>query len=187
MIDAILATSRDRMKKALEVTNQDVSGIRSGRATPALVENIVISAYDGSQKLKVMEMATITTMDAKTVVIAPYDPSVIADIERGIQEAKRGLTPVVDGDIIRITIPPLSQERREEYIKLARVKLEAGRVMIRQIRHDAMRTFKKEAEAKTISEDERKVAEKKTQEMTDEMIAEIESIGEKKEAELLQV
>jgi ribosome recycling factor len=187
MIDAILAATRDHMKKALEVTNQDLSGIRSGRATPALVENIVISCYGGSQHLKIMEMATITTMDAKTIVIAPYDPSVVTEIERGIQEANRGLTPVVDGEIIRITIPPLSAERRGEYIKLAKTKIEAGRVMVRQIRHEAMRDLKKGAEAKTISEDERKHAEKKAQEMTDEIIAEIDSLGQKKEAELLQV
>ncbi len=187
MIDTILAVTRDRMRKALEVTNQEISGIRSGRATPVLVENIVIAAYGGTQHLKVMEMATITTMDAKTIVIAPYDPSVIADIEHGIQESNRGLSPVVDGEIIRITIPPLSEERRQEYIKLARTKLEAGRIMIRQVRHEAMRDLKKEVDGKTISEDQDKHAQKQVQEMTDEMIAEIDTIGEKKEAELLQV
>jgi ribosome recycling factor len=187
MIDSILSFTRDHMKKALEVTNQDISGIRSGRATPMLVENIVIAAYGGSQHLKVMEMATITTMDAKTIVIAPYDPSVIAEIEKGITDANRGLSPVVDGELIRITIPPLSEERRQEYIKLEKTKLEAGRVMIRQIRHEAMRELKKEADAKTISEDQQKHAERLVQEMTDEIIAEIDTIGEKKEAELLQV
>lgn len=187
MIDSILAIARDHMKKALGVTNEDISGIRSGRATPMLVENIVISAYGGTQHLKVMEMATITTMDAKTIVIAPYDPSVIAEIEKGIQEANRGLSPVVDGELIRITIPPLSEERRQEYIKLAKTKLEAGRVMIRQVRHEAMRELKKDADAKTISEDQQKHAERLVQEMTDEIIAEIDTIGEKKESELLQV
>lgn len=175
------------MKKALEVTSQDIAGIRSGRATPALVENIVIACYGGSQHLKLMEMATITTMDAKTIVIAPYDPSVIDEIEKGIMEANRGLTPVVDGELIRISIPPLSEERRQEYIKLAKVKLEAGRVMIRQIRHEAMHTLKKLSDDKTISEDEQKHGERLTQELTDEMIAEIDSFGAKKEAELLQV
>ena len=187
MVDQILQVTRDRMKKALEVINTDLSSIRSGRATPALVENVVIAAYGGSQHLRVMEMATITTMDAKTIVISPYDPATLADLEKGIQAGSSGLTPVVDREIIRITIPPLSEERRLEYIKLARVKLEAGRVMIRQVRHDAMKDLKKLADGKTISEDEQKHGERLVQEMTDEMIADVDAIEKKKETELLQV
>jgi ribosome recycling factor len=187
MVDAILAKTHDHMKKALEVTMGDLATIRSGRATPALVENMVISAYGGTQHLRVMEMATITTMDAKTIVIAPYDPSIIIEIEKGIQEANTGLTPVIDGEIIRISIPPLSAERRVEYIKLAKAKLESGRVMIRQMRHEAMKNLKNAADEKTISEDQQKYGDKLVQEMTDEMIAEIDSLGTKKEAELMQV
>ncbi len=187
MLEPILNTTRDRMRKALEITQTDLSSIRSGRATPALVENIVIPAYGGSQRLKLMEMATITTMDAKTIVISPYDPSQIAEIEKGILEANTGVNPVVDGEIIRITIPPLSEERRQEYIRLAKTKLEGGRVMVRQVRGDAMRDLKKAEEAGTINEDQRKHAEKMVQELTDEMIAELDGVGERKEAELLQV
>lgn len=187
MIEPILNQTRDHMKKALGVTQQDLSSVRSGRATPALVENMIIPAYGGAQRLKLMEMATITTMDAKTIVISPYDPSQIADIEKGIFEANTGLTPVVDGDIIRITIPALSEERRREYLKLAKAKLEAGRIMIRQIRGEGMRELKKLEEGKTISEDEQKHGERLIQELTDEMIAEIDGLGEKKEAELMQV
>lgn len=187
MIDAILAKTRDHMKKAFEVTQGDLGSIRSGRATPALVENISITAYGGSQKLRVLEMATITTMDAKTLVIAPYDSATLVDIEKGIGTAGSGLVPVVDGEIIRITIPPLSTERRQEYMKLAKAKLESGRVMIRQIRHEAMRDLQKDADAKTISEDQQKHGERLVQELTDEMIADIDALGTKKEAELLQV
>ncbi len=187
MVDTILQKTRDHMKKALEVTNQDLSTIRSGRATPALVENIMIASYGGSQHLRLMEMATITTMDAKTIVIAPYDPSQLAEIEKGILAGSSGLTPVIDRDIIRISLPPLSEERRIEYIKLAKTKLEGGRIMIRQIRHEAMKNLKKEADEKTISEDQQEHGDKLVQEMTDEMIAEIDAIGAKKEAELLQV
>lgn len=187
MIEATLNTAREKMKKALDVSRNDIASIRSGRATPALVENLVIMAYGGSQRLRVMEMATITTMDAKTIVIAPYDPSTVAEIEKGILAGSTGLTPVVDKEIIRITIPPLSEERRMEYIKLAKVKLEAGKVMVRQIRGDAMRDMKKLEEAKSISEDERKHGEKLVQELTDEMIAEIDTMAARKEQELLQV
>lgn len=187
MIDALLNQTRDRMKKAIEVTAGDLSSIRSGRATPALVDHIVIAAYGGSQRLKVMELATITTMDAKTLVISPYDPSIIGEIEKGIQEANTGLTPVVDSDIIRITIPPLSQERRGEYIKLASAKVEGGRIMVRQVRQDAMRQTKKLAEHGEISEDDQSHTEKKIQEFTDEMVADLDGLLERKEAELLQV
>lgn len=175
------------MKKALDVTRTDLSSIRSGRATPVLVENIMVSAYGGSQHLRVKEMATITTLDAKTIVISPYDPSTIGEIEKGILAGSSGLTPVIDREIIRITIPPLSEERRHEYIKLAKAKLEGGRIMVRQIRGDAMRELKKAEEGNTISEDQRKHGERLVQELTDEMIAEIDTMGAHKEQELLQV
>lgn len=187
MIDALLASTRDRMKKALEVTRMDLSSVRSGRATPALVENIVVAVYGGTQHLKVMEIGTITASDSKTIVISPYDPSIIAEIERGIAAANTGLNPVVDGEVVRISIPPLSEERRQEYQKLAKAKLESGKVMIRQVRHDAMKEIANAFSAKDIGEDEKKGGEKKVQELTDEIIAEIDAMGEKKEQELMQI
>lgn len=187
MIDPITNHAREQMKKAIEVTRTDISSIRSGRATPALVENIVVSVYGGTQKFKLMELATITTMDAKSLVIAPFDASVLIEIEKGLVAANTGLTPVIDGDIIRISLPPLSEERRQEYMKLARVKLEAGRIMVRQVRAEAMKDLKKLEADGQISEDERKHGEKVIQELTDEIIAEIDTLGERKEAELLQV
>jgi len=187
MIDTILSQTRVKMQKAVEVTKNDLSSIRSGRATPALVENIVIIAYEGSQKLKVMEMATITTSDAKSIVITPFDPSTTQDIVKGIQESHSGLNPVSDGEVIRVSIPPLSQEQREEYSKLAHAKLEGGRIMIRQVRQEAMKDVKKEKEEKLITEDQEKVGEKKVQDLTDQMIEELEAIGKRKEEELMQV
>lgn len=184
MIDTLINQAREKMRKAIAVTQNDLSSIRSGRATPALVEHIVIPAYGGTQRMRLMEMATITTMDVRTIVIAPYDPSQAGDIEKGILEANVGLTPVIDGEIIRISIPPLSEERRLEYLKLAKTKLEAGRVMVRQIRGDAMRDIKR---LEDVSEDQQKHGERNIQELTDEMIAEVDSLGEKKETELLQV
>ncbi len=187
MLEQLISQTRDKMRKAIEITTQDLSSIRSGRATPALVENISIAAYGGTQRLKVRELATITTLDAKTIVIAPFDPSIVHEIEKGIQESNNGLTPVVDGEVIRISIPSLTEERRQEYIKLAKTKLEAGRIMVRQVRQDGMHAIKKAATEKEIDEDQQKLAEKKVQELTDEMIADIDSMGERKEQELLQV
>ena len=187
MIEPILNETREKMRKALEVTSNDLASIRSGRANPALVENVVVSVYGGTQHLKIMELSTITTMDSRTIVISPFDPSIIAEIERGLMEANIGLTPVVDGEIIRISIPLLTEERRHEYIKLAKTKLEAGRIMVRQVLAEAMKDLKKMVADNAISEDEQKLGEKHVQELTDEMIAEIDRLGEKKETELLQV
>lgn len=187
MIEQLLASTRDRMKKAIEVLRTDLASIRSGRATPALVENIVVPVYEGTQHLKLMELATITTMDAKTIVIAPYDPSVITEIQRGVEAANIGVAPAIDGEIIRISLPPLSEERRMEYIKLAKTKLESGRVMVRQVRHDAMKDIAKAEDSGDLSEDQKTLGEKKVQELTDEMVAEIDAMGKNKEQELLQV
>lgn len=186
-MEQTIAQAKDKMRKAVEVTSQDLTSIRSGRATPALAENIIIAAYGGSQRLKLVELAMISTSDTKTLIISPYDPSIIGEIEKGILEANIGLTPVVESEIIRISIPALSQERRMEYIKLAHTKLEAGRVMIRQVRQEAMRNLKRRQDEKAISEDQHKHGEKTIQALTDEMIAEIDALGERKEAELLQI
>jgi len=187
MIDVILSQTKEKMRKAVEVTRLDLLSIRSGRATSSLVENIVITAYEGTQKLRVMEMATISVPDAKMIVLTPYDPTTREDLIKGIQAGSASLTPVSDGDVLRITIPSMSQEQREEYIKLAHTKLEGGRIMIRQVRQEAMKDLKRELEQNLISEDQEKVGEKKVQELTDEMIGEIDGIGERKEQELLQV
>lgn len=186
-MENVLETTRQRMAKAIVVVREDLATIRSGRAIPALVEHITIAAYGGSQRLKVKELATITTQDAKTLLVTPYDPSIVGEIEKGLFEANVGLTPVVDRAVIRISIPPLSEERRREYIKLAKTKLEAGRIMIRQVRQEGMKDLKRLVDGKTISEDQKKHGEKMIQDLTDEMTAEIDALGEKKEAELFHV
>lgn len=187
MDDQYTSELRGQMQKALEVTKTDIGTIRTGRATPALIESMIISAYGGSQKLKVMEMATITTQDNRTLLVSPFDPSTKEELFKGIQETNSGLTPVIDGEQIRITIPPLSEERRQEYLKLAKAKLEGGRIMIRQIRHEEMAKLKRAFEAKEITEDDRKRGEKHLQEVTDAMISEIDNLGAQKEKELMQI
>lgn len=172
------------MTKVLDVLKTDIATVRTGRATPSLVENIVISAYSGSAKLKVMELATIAAQDTQTLVITPFDQVTIHEIEKGIQEASTGLNPVVDSPVIRISIPPLSQERREELIHLMKQKLENGRVMIRQARQEAMNEVKK---ADDLSEDDKKHLEKEIQRVTDDFMAQVEAMGKQKEDELLQM
>lgn len=187
MLDQILTDARSKMSKSFEITREDVATVRTGRATSALIENMIITAYEGTQKLKLKELATITTQDSKTLLVAPFDINITPEIQKSIQDAKTGLTPSQDGEVIRVTIPPLSEERRREYIKLMKTKLEGGRIMIRQIRQESMKEVKKMKEDNTLTEDERHTAEKKIQEITDEFIKSLDKLGSKKEQELMQV
>jgi len=183
-MDPIIQSTSQNMSKVLDVIKSDIATVRTGRATPSLVENIVISAYGGSAKLKVMELATIGASDPQTLVITPFDNSTIHEIEKGIQEANTGLNPVVDSPVIRISIPPLSKERREELIHLMKQKLENGKIMIRQNRQEAMNEVKKD---EGLSEDDTRRLEKEIQRVTDEFMGQIDGMGKKKEEELLQM
>ena len=176
-----------KFQKVLDLQISDIGTIRTGRATPALVENIIVPAYDGTQRLKIVELAGISAPDPTQIVISPWDRSIIGDIRKGILEANVGMNPSIDGEVIRITMPPLTTEDREKYVKLLGHKLEVGRVMVRQIRGDEMHDIKKKFEAKEMSEDEKFGQEKRLQELTDRFIAKIEEMGEKKKQELLQI
>lgn len=178
---------RQRMQAALEAVRQDAGSIRTGRATSALVENIMIDAYGGQQKLRVMELATITAPDPQSIVISPWDKSIVGDIKKGIEQANVGLTPVIAGEVIRINIPALTTEDRENYIKLLHQKLENGRITIRQARQEGMHAVRDAFEKKEISEDQKVVQEKRLQEITDEYIGKIEEVGETKEKELRSI
>ncbi len=178
---------RPRMEKALEILRTEVSSIRTGRATSALIENIVCPVYGGTQKLKVVELGTITAPDPNTLAITPWDASIIGEIRQGIQGANVGLTPIIDGAVIRIAVPALTQERREEYIKLLHRHLENGRIMIRQIRHDKMVEIKRAFDEKELPEDDHFRLEEDLQKITDEFMEKIEDLGNKKEEELRAV
>lgn len=184
-MDQILSETQKRISKIMEVLKTDLGTIRTGRATPSLIENVVISAYGGSARLKVMELATIAATDTSTLVITPFDQSTIHEIEKSIQEANIGLNPVVDGQVVRISIPPLSTERREELIKSVKHKLENGRIMVRQARHEGMTDIKKLKEKNELSEDDVTRAEKEIQKIVDSTSEEIDSLGKQKEQELL--
>ncbi len=178
---------RRQMDEALQFLVRDISSIRTGRASAALVEDILIPAYGGQQTLRIMELASINTPDAQTIVIEPWDKSIIGDIKKGIMESNLGMNPNIDGSIIRLVLPPMTQEDREKYVKLLRTKLENGRIMVRQIRGDVKKEIDKLFENKEITEDEKFRQEKLLQEITDEFTKKIDEVGESKEKELLQV
>lgn len=184
LMDPVITTTKQKLQKVLDVLKDDLATIRTGKAAPALVENIVVMAYGGTTKLKVMELATVGAPDIKTLVITPFDPSTIHELQKGIEIASAGFNPIIDGNLLRISVPPLSQERREELIKAMRHKLENGRVMVRQVRHEMIEDMKKDYEGR---EDDIKRFEKEVQKAIDDTIEIIESWGKQKEQELLQI
>jgi ribosome recycling factor len=175
------------MVEVVELVTSDVASIRTGRATPALVEDLQISVYGGRQKLKVNELATINIADSQAMTIDPWDKSIIGEIKKGIDMANVGLSPMIDGEIIRINLPPVTTEDREKFVKLLNTKLENGKIMVRQIRGDSMRDIREAFEKKELTEDEKFNQEKRLQEITDKYVENIEKIGSRKKEELLQV
>lgn len=183
-MDSILQQTSIQMSKAIHMLQSDLSTIRTGRASPSLVDNLVISVYAGTTHMKVVELATISSSDTQTLIISPYDSSILGEIQKGIQEANIGLNPSNDGTVIRISVPPLSEERRQDLIHLMKQKLENGKILVRQNRHDALNEIKK---SELLSEDETRRLEKEIQKLTDDFIAKIDNLGIKKEQELLQI
>ncbi|MCH7640732.1 ribosome recycling factor [Patescibacteria group bacterium] len=179
--------TRKRMLEVLDLVASDIASIRTGRATPAIVQDLKVAVYDGQQKLKINELATITSEDAKSIVIDPWDKSVIGEIRNGILKANIGLNPTIDGEIIRISLPPLTTEDRERFVKLLSKKAEQGRIMIRQIRGEGIKNIKDAFEKKEVTEDEKFNQEKSLQELTDEHVSKIDELGEVKKGELLQI
>jgi ribosome recycling factor len=175
------------MQKVIEVLKNDLATVRTGRASSSLVENISVSVYGGTARMKIIELATISVPDQHALLITPYDGSIIGEIKKGIEEANTGMTPVISEQNIRIAIPPLSEERRKELIHLMKQKLENGKIMLRQQRHDAMDQIKKQEADNALTEDDKTRLEKDVQKLTDDYSAEVDAMGKKKEEELLQI
>ncbi len=172
-----------RMDKIVDIFVNDIGTIRTGRATPGLIENIVVTVY-GTQKMRLIELGSIGVPDVRSLTFQPWDTAAIREIANGIQAANLGFNPVVDGAIIRIALPMLTVEQREEYVKLLGRKLEGARNLIRDARGDERRKVMEAKNNKTISEDEFKRDEAELQKMTDEYIGRLEEISKKKEIEI---
>ena len=176
-----------RMQKAIEHLKGELAQIRTGRATPALVENLKVDVYAGSQKLTIKELGAISVPEPQELVVSPWDKTIISEITSGIAAANIGLTPVVDGELIRIKIPPLTNERRKDFIRQLHQKLELYRVEIRQIRHEVLEEIRKKKNSGEISEDEAERSEKQLQETVTEFIEKIDLLGEQKEKDIMSV
>ena len=178
----VLKEIEDSMKKAIEATKRELAELRSGRANPKMVEGIRVDYYGTPTLLK--ELATIGVPEARMVVISPYDPSSLKDIEKAILQSELGITPVNDGKIIRLIVPPLSEERRDELIKIVKKIGEEGKISTRTIRRDGKEKIKGLEKSKKISEDERFKSEEELQKVTDKHSKDIDRIIEEKEKEL---
>lgn len=185
MASQTLRTIEDKMKKVVDGLKQDLATIRTGRASPALIEHLKVE-YAGAI-MPLNQIASISVPEAKLLIVQPWDPGSIRGIEKAIQTSGLGLNPISDGKIIRINIPPLSEERRQELIKVVRTRVEERKVMVRNLRRDVMEEMKELEKNKEISQDEHKRALVQLQKITDGFIDETDKVGKAKEAELRQV
>jgi len=178
----VLEKIENTMKKAIEATKRELAELRSGRANPKMVEGIRVDYYGTPTLLK--ELATIGVPEARMVVIHPYDPTSLKEIEKAILQSELGITPVSDGKLLRLIVPPLSEERRQDLIKIVKKVAEEGKVSVRTVRRDGKEEIKQLEKDKKISEDERFQSEEELQKLTDKYIKELDKILEEKEKEL---
>ncbi len=185
MIKEILKDAENRMKSALSSLEEDLAGIRTGRATPALVEKLPIDYYGMPTPL--LQLASISIPEARALLIKPFDPATLKTIERSILASDLGLTPNNDGKVIRLNLPPLTEERRRDLVKVVNTRLEEAKVAIRNVRRDQIKDLRDFEKEKMISKDDLQLGEDELQKITDHMIEEIEKIGQHKEAEIMEV
>src|SRR5262245_360329 len=183
--DEVLLDTEASMEKGFDYLTHEFSAVRTGKASPALVENIDVEAYGATMKLK--QLALITTPEPRLLVIQPFDAGTTRDIEKAIKESKIGINPAVDGKIIRLPIPALSEERRKDLVKSIKHMAEEARVRVRSARRDGIDTMKKAHKDGTITEDELATYEKEIQKLTDGFVKKIDDSVTTKEAEILKV
>ena len=185
MIEELLQDARERMSKSVESTRHEFGSVRTGRATPALLDRIVVDYYGAATPLK--QLATISAPEARLLSIQPYDKGSIKAIEKAILESDIGLTPNNDGNLIRLAIPELTEERRKQLVKVVRGIAEEGRVAIRNIRRDVMHDLRELRDAGEAGADDEHRAEGELQKLTDEKVAELDGLLKHKEEEILEV
>jgi len=184
-VDDILLEAEEKMIKTEQVVQNEFTGVRTGKASAALVENIQAEVYGSMMRIR--ELAGITSPEPRTLAIQPWDATALHPIEKAIQKANIGLTPSVQGKTIRIFFPELSQERRQEFVKMTKNMAENARVAVRHIRRDAMDDLKKQKSAGNIPEDDEKHGEKELQKLHDQYIAKIDGHLAHKEKEIMTV
>jgi ribosome recycling factor len=185
MTEDVLKDAEERMKKAVEALRRELASIRTGRATPALVDRIMVEYYGTPTPLN--QLSQITAPEPRLLVIKPYDKSALGLIDKALQKSEQGFNPSNDGQVIRIPIPQLTEERRRDMVKSVKHKVEEGRVAVRNIRRDSMHDLKELESEKLISEDDHKRAGDRIEDLVHKYVRECENIGDAKEAEVLEV
>lgn len=181
----LLSTKKIDFDKTLGHLLEDLSGLRTGRAHPGLVENVMVSAYGSMMPLK--SVASVTISDSRTIQIEPWDQSVIKDVEKALTQADLGSNPNVDGKIIRLVMPQMTEENRKKMVKVANEKLEEGRVAVRQVREEIRKEVQKMEQDKSISEDEKFKLLDELDKMTKDFVTQIDAAGKKKEEEIMTI
>ncbi len=181
-LDKILKETEDKMKKAIDATHREFNEVRTGRASPSLVEGLMIDYYGTPTALK--QLASISIPDARLIVIQPWDKNAMAEVEKAILKSNLGITPNNDGKVIRLSIPQLSAERREELAKVVKQMTEDGKVSLRTIRRDAKEAVEKAEKGKEITEDDKYKGFDRLQKLTDDYIKKLDDLLENKQKEL---
>jgi ribosome recycling factor len=185
VIKEILNDAEERMKKSTEHLGRDLSSLRAGRANPAMLDRVMVDYYGVPTPIN--QMASITVPEARLLVIQPWDKSVIADIEKAIMKSDLGITPSNDGNVIRVAIPQLTEERRKELVKVVKKRAEEAKVAVRNIRREANELLKASEKEKVISEDENKRGVDESQKLTDKYVKEVDKISQAKEKDIMEV
>ena len=185
MIKEAVQDAERRMRSAIKSLQEDLAGIRTGRANPGLVEKLSVEYYGSPVPL--IQLATISVPEPRQLLIKPFDAGSIKDIDRAIQSSDLGLTPINDGKVIRLNLPVLTEERRRELSKFVNNRLEEARVAVRNVRRDAIKDMREFEDEKLISEDDLKRGEEDIQKLTDRITKEITSIGAEKEKEIMEI
>ena len=183
--EQVLSNIDTRMDRSLEAFNRDLTQLRTGRATPSLIENLSVDYYGSATPLK--QIASISAPDARAIQVQPWDKGAMREIERSLQRSEMGFNPSNDGNVITVPIPPLTNERRQEMVKLLRRKVEDGKVSVRNVRRDGLETLRKMERDKAISQDENHRAQDQLQKVTDDHTKQIDETASAKEAEIIQV
>jgi ribosome recycling factor len=185
MIKDILREAAERMQTALDSLEEDLAAIRTGRASPALVERLAVDYYGTNTPM--IQLASISVPEPRQLLIRPFDPASLKDIERAIMVSDLGLTPNNDGKVIRLTLPQLTEERRRDLVKVLHNRMEETRVRIRNVRRDSMKDLREFEKEGLISEDDQERGEKELQDLTDKLNEKVEEIGKAKEEEIMEV
>lgn len=181
----LFADAERRMQKAIDALKQDLSALRTGRASSALVERIQVEYYGTPTPIN--QVASIAVPEARLIVIQPWDRKLLTDIEKAIQKSDLGINPNNDGQVIRLNIPPMTEERRRDLVKSLHKKLDEHKVAVRNIRRDVQDKLREREKKKEVSEDELKRSNERLQKLTDRFIDEMDKVGKSKEQEILEV